>query len=160
MAYVEYEFYKTKYFGTAIVETDFPRYAEQASDRIDFYTCDRLSDGLPSDGRAAVKVQKAVCAVADILFKLDKYAQDAEAAAGFAIDEVTGKMTGKVITGKSAGGESISYSAGTSDLKNSSAIAAVMTDRNAQQKLQYDAAREYLTGVCTDDGTPLLYLGM
>lgn len=47
MAYADYEFYTTSYFGDTVPESDFPRYAERASDRIDVLTFDRLADGLP-----------------------------------------------------------------------------------------------------------------
>ena len=47
MAYADYEFYKTSYFGSVVPETDFPRLAERASDFVDTMTLDRLVDGLP-----------------------------------------------------------------------------------------------------------------
>ena len=41
MAYADYEFYTTSYFGSAVPETDFPRLAERASDFVDTMTFDR-----------------------------------------------------------------------------------------------------------------------
>ena len=48
MAYADYEFYTTSYFGSVVPETDFPRLAERASDFVDLMTSDRLVDGLPT----------------------------------------------------------------------------------------------------------------
>ena len=58
MAYTDYEFYKNKFYGDTVPESDFLKYAERASDRIDQYTFDRLVDGLPENERAETKVQK------------------------------------------------------------------------------------------------------
>lgn len=71
MAYADYEFYTTSYFGDTVPESDFPRYAERASDRIDILTFDRLADGLPENERAQKKIKKAVCTLADALFQID-----------------------------------------------------------------------------------------
>ena len=51
MAYADYEFYTTSYFGSVVPETDFSRLAERASDFVDTMTFDRLVDGLPTDER-------------------------------------------------------------------------------------------------------------
>ena len=49
MAYADYKFYTEKYYGDTVPESDFPKYVERASDRIDMITFDRLVDGLPDD---------------------------------------------------------------------------------------------------------------
>ena len=71
MAYTDYKFYTKKFFGKTIPESEFREYAERASDCVDNYTMDRLVDGLPENERAEIKVQKAVCAVADAMYKID-----------------------------------------------------------------------------------------
>ena len=43
MAYADYEFYKTSFFGNVVPESDFMRFAERASDFIDTLTLDRKS---------------------------------------------------------------------------------------------------------------------
>lgn len=161
MAYTDYNFYKEKYFGIAIAEADFLRFADRASEKIDLMTLDRLADGLPFDEKAATKVQKAVCAVADVLKKIEDFDTRAANAAGYEVDAETGKMIGKIVTSKTSGSESISYSAGSAaDLRSLSAVVAVMNDKRAQSRLMYDTAAEYLSGVCGDDGIPLLYSGV
>ena len=81
MAYTDFEFYATIYHGNVVPEADFPRIADRASDFLDVITFDRLVDGLPSDERAATKVQKAVCAVSDELYELELAEKQALSAA-------------------------------------------------------------------------------
>ena len=44
MAYTDYAFYTNEYYGDVVPETDFPKYADRASDRVDEITFDRLAD--------------------------------------------------------------------------------------------------------------------
>ena len=110
MAYTDYVFYKERYFGTIIPETDFSRLAERASDFVDTITFDRLADGLPSNERASIKVQKAVCAVADTYYQFELAEKQALASAQ-GTSSTAGIMAGTtgVITSKSSGSESISF---------------------------------------------------
>ena len=71
MAYADYEFYTTSYFGSVVPETDFPRLAERASDFIDLMTFDRLVDGLPSNERSQKHIKKAVCSLSELLYQLE-----------------------------------------------------------------------------------------
>lgn len=155
MAYTTYEFYTTTYYGKAIASTDFERLESRACDKLDTMTFDRLVSGLPTDTRASTKVQKAVCAVADKINEIEQAEKTAQAG-GFTTDE-SGNLVGKIATSKSSGSESISFSA-TSSVK--SAVLNAVGDTQAKNKLCYEAAREYLTGVMNDDGVPLLYAGI
>lgn len=160
MAYTDYNFYKNTYLSQNIPETDFPRFAERASEKIDRMTFFRLNSGLPSDSKAAEMVKKAVCAVAEILCGIEQYSNTVWEAAGYEKDNATGKLVGKIVTGKSAGNESVSYSAAShTDLKGT-LVGAVLNDKRAQERLIYDTAAEYISGVCTDDGIPLLFAGV
>lgn len=155
MAYTTYDFYTTTYYGTAIAQEDFNRLESRACDKLDTMTFDRLVSGLPADTRSATKVQKAVCAVADKLNEIEQAEKMAQSG-GFATDE-SGNLVGKIVTEKSSGSEKISYSA-TSTVK--SAVLSAVGDTQAQNKLCYDAAREYLLGVTDDCGVLLLYAGI
>lgn len=164
MAYTDYTFYKERYFGTIIPEADFPRFSERASDFIDTLTFDRLVDGLPTNERAAAKVRKAVCAVAEALYQIELAEQQAlSAASGTSMQ--TGIMSGTtgVITSKSSGSESISY-ASPSELARSakewSAVYAAAGDAGATNKVLTRAALPYLSGVTDDKGVCLLYAGI
>lgn len=156
MAYTTYEFYKTIYYGKVIeTQDDFSRLESKACDKLDFMTFDRLVSGMPTiDPRAATKVQKAVCAVADKLQEIEA-AEKLTQAGGYSIDE-SGNLVGKIIESKSSGSEKITFSSASSV---KSAVINVAGDTQAQNRLCYDTAREYLSGVLNDDGVPLLYAG-
>ena len=167
MAYTDFEFYATTYHGNVVPEADFPRIADWASDFLDVITFDRLVDGLPSDERAATKVQKAVCAVSDKLYELELAEKQAlSAAAGGTSSSTaggTGGVNAGVVTSRSAGSESISY-ASPSEMANGaktwSAVYQTAGDEEATNNLLYSAARLYLTGVKDDKGVLLLYAGL
>lgn len=163
MAYSTFVFYEQTYHGNVVPAEDFDRIADRASDFLDVITFDRLADVLPSDERAATKVQKAVCAVCDKLYQLELAEKQALSAAGGASFGGTGGVTSGVITSRSSGSESISY-ASPSEVANGakawSAVYQAAGDMQKTNKLLEDAARWHLTGVRNDDGVLLLYAGM
>lgn len=164
MAYTDFEFYATIYHGNVVPEADFPRIADRASDFLNVITFDRLIDGLPSDERAATKVQKAVCAVCDKLYQLELADKQAlSAAAGGTSSSGPGGATSGVITSRSAGSESISY-ASPSEMANGaktwSAVYQAAGDEEATNNLLYSAAKLYLMGVKDNNGVNLLYAGV
>lgn len=77
MAYADYDFYLNVYFGNVIAPEDFPRLAERASEYV--YS---VTKGLVEkvSGRDMEAVQKAVCAVAEVL--LDESIMNANAFSG------------------------------------------------------------------------------
>lgn len=164
MAYTDFEFYATTYHGNVVPEADFPRIADRASDFLDVITFDRLIDGLPDDERAKTKVQKAVCAVADEMYKLELADKQAlSAAAGGTSSSGSGGATSGVITSRSAGSESISY-ASPSEMANGaktwSAIYQAAGDMQKTDKLLEQTAKTYLMGVKDNNGVNLLYAGV
>lgn len=164
MAYTTFTFYENTYHGNVVPAEDFDRIADRASDFLDVITFDRLADGLPSDERAATKVQKAVCAVCDKLYQLELADKQAlSAAAGGTSSSGSGGVTSGVITSKSAGSESISYASPSemaSGAKTWSAVYQAAGDEQATNKLLYDTAKVYLTGVKDNNGVNLLYAGV
>ena len=164
MAYTDFEFYATTYHGNVVPEADFPRIADLASDFLNVITFDRLVDGLPSDERAATKVQKAVCAVSDTLYELELADKQAlSASTGGTSSSGSGGATSGVITSRSAGSESISY-ASPSEMANGaktwSAVYQAAGNPQETNKILESAARLYLTGVRDDKGVLLLYAGL
>jgi len=141
MAYCDYNFYTSEYYGNVISEADFPRLAEKASDKLDMITFDRLVDGLPADERTALKVKKAVCALAERISDIEtadsvgRYEKGAD-----------GSLKGRTIASISAGGESISYATATQSV--------VTNDLKAREQMLFETAREYLAN------TGLLYAGV
>lgn len=164
MAYTDWNFYETTYHGNVVPETDFPRIADRASDFLDVITFDRLVDGLPSDERAATKVQKAVCAVSDHIYELELAQKQANAAAqAGGSSGASGGATSGIISSRSAGSESISYASlsdTASGAKNWSAVYQAAGDETLTNNLLYSAAKLYLTGVKDDKGVLLLYAGL
>ena len=157
MAYTDYEFYTTKFFGDTVPEEDFPKYAERASDRIDQYTFDRLTDGLPDNDRAKTKVQKAVCAIADTLYQIDQIKKASMDTVG-TIQKEDGTVVNKTVSSVSSGNESISYATGNNAMSNSVYAQAAM-DKKVENVLLLNIATEYLTGATNNDGVCLLYAG-
>lgn len=164
MAYTDFEFYATIYHGNVVPEADFPRISDRASDFLDVITFDRLVDGLPSDERAATKVQKAVCAVSDRLYELELAEKQANAAAlAGASSGTSGGATSGIISSRSAGSESISYASlsdTASGAKNWSAVYQAAGNPQETNKILESAARLYLTGVKDNNGVNLLYAGV
>ena len=165
MAYADYEFYKTSFFGNVVPESDFIRFSERASDFIDMMTFDRLADGLPSDERQQKRIKKAVCAAADILYQIDIAEQNAAAAAatGTATTLPGGSTTTGIVTSVSSGSESRSYATPQqigASAKEWSAVYAAAGNVQKTNDLLLKTALPLLMGVRTDDGIPVLYAGV
>ena len=142
MAYTDYAFYTNEYCGDVVPETDFPKYADRASDRVDEITFDRLADGLPSDSRANKKVQKAVCSVAEALYQIDSIKNTLLSNLG-TVETEDGKVTGKTVSSVTAGSESITYSTGMSDASKTVYAQAAM-DKKVENILIRQSAGQYL----------------
>ena len=139
-------------------ESDFPRYAERASDRIDILTFDRLADGLPESERAQKKIKKAVCELADALFQIDTVKKAAMETVG-TVKKEDGTVINKAVSSISSGSESISYVTGTGGT-NSSVYGQAAMDKKVENVLVTQIVCENLQGVMTDDGVPVLYAGV
>lgn len=157
MAYTDYEFYKSKFYGDTVPESDFLKYAERASDRIDQYTFDRLVDGLPDNERVKTKVQKAVCAVADTMYQIDQIKKASMDTIG-TIQREDGTVVNKAVSSISSGNESISYV--TKNDTSSNVYAQASVDKKVENGLLLNVATEYLAGVTNDKGVCLLYAGL
>ena len=165
MAYADYDFYTTSYFGSVVPETDFPRLAERASDFVDVMTFDRLVDGLPTNERSQKRIKKAVCSLAELMYQIElaeKNAANAAASGTSTTIGIGGSTTG-IVTSVSSGSESISYATlqqiGASAKEWSSVYAAV-GDVQKTNDLLLKTALPLLMGVRTNDGIPILYAGM
>lgn len=157
MAYTDYEFYKSKFYGDTVPESDFLKYAERASDRIDQYTFDRLVDGLPENERVKTKVQKAVCAVADTMYQIDQIKKASMDTVG-TIQKEDGTVVNKAVSSVSSGNESISYATGSNISSNVYTQASM--DKKVENALLLNVATGYLAGATNDKGICLLYAGL
>lgn len=145
MAYVDYEFYISKYYGNVIQEEDFPRLSDKASNKIDkltfgrvevfFDELDRQSAILTEPDKEMLKleakIKKSVCALAEKML-------DVESA-----NDIIRQNGGGAISSVSSGSESISYNKDYASITEAE-----------QDKLYYAIARDYLSG------TGLLYAGI
>lgn len=158
MAYADYQFYTEKYYGDTVPESDFPKYAERASDRIDSITFDRLVNGFPEEERAVTKVKKAVCAVADALYQIDRIKKSSMESVGTVTRE-DGTVVSKTVSSISSGSESISYATGSFGGAES-IYGQAAVDKKVESVLLYQVATEYLYGVTDKKGICLLYAGL
>lgn len=165
MAYADYDFYTTSYFGSVVPETDFPRLAERASDFIDVMTFDRLVDGLPANERSQKRIKKAVCSLAELMYQIELAEKNAANAAASGTSTTTGSSgsTTGIVTSVSSGSESISYATPQqigASAKEWSAVYAAAGDVQKTNDLLLKTALPLLMGVRTDDGIPILYAGV
>lgn len=164
MAYADYEFYTTSYFGSAVPETDFPRLAERASDFLDTMTFDRLVDGLPTNERSQKCIKKAVCSLAELMYQIELAEKNAINQASANVTDINvGNISTGIVTSVSSGSESISYATPqqkASGAKEWSAVYAAAGDVQKTNDLLLKTALPLLMGVRTDDGIPVLYAGV
>lgn len=165
MAYADYEFYTTSYFGSVVPESDFPRLAERASDFVDTMTFDRLVDGLPTNERSQKRIKKAVCSLTELMYQIELAEKNATNAAVSGTSTVIGSggSTTGIVTSVSSGSESISYATPQqigAGAKEWSAVYAAAGDVQKTNDLLLKTALPLLMGVRTDDGIPILYAGL
>lgn len=149
MAYTNYKFYKTKYFGDVIDERQAEKWLTLASDELDALTFGRLINCFPTNEKHAEKVQKAVCAIAEALFRIDEQKRASLAQKG-----EDGNYHGAV-TSMSSGRESITFATGN----NTSAYALAVSDSNEQTKLLRGVAEKYISSIPDSTGINLMYAG-
>lgn len=165
MAYADYEFYTTSYFGSVVSEADFSRLAERASDFVDTMTFDRLVDGLPTNERSQKRIKKAVCSLAELMYQIELAEKNATnaAASGASTTIGSGGSTTGIVTSVSSGSESISYATPQqigASAKEWSAVYTAAGDVQKTNDLLLKTALPLLMGVRTDDGIPVLYTGV
>lgn len=134
MKYTTYGFYKEKYYGDSIEESIFPKWEDRAADKLDQMTGGHINDVTKTEFDE--RIQKATCALADLLYQIDYKTAHAN-------DPKNGN-----IKSMSSGGQSISFGS------NETAVDKTLGDKAAQNRLCYDAVCEHLSG------TGLLYAGV
>ena len=150
MAYADYEFYTSVYAGDVLTEQNAEKWLTRASDEVDALTFHRLASGFPTVESHAVRVRKAVCAVAETLCRVDEARK-----AMSAVQDTQGNYHGPV-TSVSSGRESISYASNG----NTSSYAKAAADTQALSSLILGDVVRYLGGVSDANGVNLLYAGV
>ena len=133
MALTTYEFYTKTYYGDTIDESSFPKWESRAEDKLNSITSGNITAEAIEE--YDLQIEKAVCALADLLYEIDKATK-----LSIAKDESNVKS-------RSSGNESITYA------EADTLVTKVLSDKRAQERLMYDTVAEYLTG------TGLLYAG-
>ena len=159
--YVDYDFYKKLYGSDAMSESEFNRFSWDASKKIEHYTTGadgvkKLQVAFPTDDNGVESVKRCVCALIDLMSNIKQAEQNLRSATGF-IQKEDGTVQGKVVSSVSAGNESISYSAKTS---NTTLVEQAVSDRKARDQLFTDTIRDYLSDVTDSNGVNLLYMGI
>lgn len=134
MGYTTFEFYRDSYYGDSIGESLFPKWNDRASEKLEQLTYGNVNEDTLAEFDE--KIQKATCALADLLYQIDFKTSHAS-------DEKGGN-----VKSMSSGGQSISFGS------NETLIDKVLNDKVAQNRLCYDTVCEYLSG------TGLLYAGV
>ena len=134
MGYTAFEFYRDSYYGDSIEESLFPKWEDRASMKLDQLTYGNIN--VETQAEFDEKIQKATCALADLLYQIDYKTVHAN-------DPKNGN-----VKSMSSGDQSISFGS------NETLVDKVLGDKVAQNRLCYDAVCEYLSG------TGLLYAGV
>ena len=134
MELTTYEFYKNTYYGETIEESAFPKWLSRATDKLHYLTYGNITEEAYAE--YSTQIQKATCALMDLMFQLDVATKQATAK-----DETNVKS-------KSSGSESITF--GDKD----TAVTKVLADKSAQNRLMQDTIAEYLAD------TGLMYAGV
>jgi hypothetical protein len=150
MAYADYDFYVNSFYGDKLTRENANRYLERASDELDSLTFGRLAILFPTNEAHAIKVRKAVCAVADTLYLVDFQRK------AVAMQQASDGTYRGAISSMSSGKESISYSNGVT----TSVYAKAAADEEVLTKLIADTAAKYLANIPDAKGTNLLYAGV
>ena len=149
MAYADHNFYTERYYGDVLTPEAADRYLDRASDLLDTLTFGRLAFAFPTFEPFALKVRKAVCAVAEAMYRID---EERKAAASTQAEDGSYRGAVKSI---SSGRESISFASGESG----SAYAAAAKSEEARDALLRDIAVQYLANISDANGVNLLYAG-
>lgn len=157
-AYVDYEFYKLLYGDDAVPESDFNRLSWEACRKLDSITSGKLKFAFPTDEDDAETVRRCACKLIEIAAAIEAANKRVAEGQGYVVDEATGSVRGKAVASVTSGSESISYTAKSDS--GSTIIDSVLSDKDAQEKLFLDTAKDYLYGARDANGVPLLYAGM
>jgi hypothetical protein len=139
VGYTTYKYYKEEYFGINIPETEFARFTAYSGREIDVITQNKLQGVIQEDNSLSLKIQNAVCSVADLLWKLEQRNSKS------GTDE---QGAGKMIKSKSVGAISISY-----EVSEDIEIKNIVTEQDKSREI-YRRVAKYLSG------TGLLYAGL
>lgn len=150
MAYADYQFYTDTYHGDILTSANADKWLERGSDYIDTITFMRTVYAFPTEQTDVIRIKKAVCAIAETLFKIDSYEQSVTPTV-----QSSGEITGAVAS-ISSGRESISY---TND-RDASMYAKAVSSQEEKLNLVKQVAINYLINVLDANGQFIIYRGI
>jgi hypothetical protein len=150
MAYADFQYYSGDFHGDTLTEETAAKWLELASDEVDTLTYGRLTFAFPEVEGHAVKVKKAVCAIADALYLIDIQCK------ATAAQEAPDGSYRCPVASISSGRESVSYSNGNT---SSSIYAAAAASHLTALALISNIAAKYLANIPDAQGVNLLYAG-
>lgn len=140
---------------------------EKVFDRLAYDACrhiDRLTTGMdgakklriafPTEEDAATAVKHCAAKIVNLLYQI----QEAENAAslGRGYIQTANGLQGKVVSSVTAGNESVSYAAGSTQ---KTAVDAAVSDVATRRRMISGIVREHLSGVVDANGVNLLFMG-
>lgn len=141
---------------------------EKVFERLAYDACrhmDRLTTGVdgvkklrvafPAEEDAATAVKHCAARIINLLHQIQEAEQSAALARGYA--QTANGLQGKVIASVSAGNESVSFAAGSTQ---KTAVDLAVSDVAAKRRMIADIVREHLSGVADANGVSLLYMGV
>lgn len=152
MAYADYVFYSDIFRGDVLTDENADKWLDWASDELDSITFGRLTFAFPTIEAHVVKVKKAVCAIAEVLCRIDE--QRRAASLHKAEDGSYRGAVASITSGK----ESISF-ASIGSTASASAYVAAAADAAVQMTLVRNTAGKYLANIPDAKGINLLYAG-
>ena len=150
MAYADFNFYANTFYGDTLTGDNADKWLARAGDFVDAITFRRTENAFPEDEADAIKVRKAVCAIAEAQYLIDMQAKATQANV-----DAQGILR-TAVASISSGRESISYMQNA----NGSAYAKAATDQAEARRLLSDIAALYLADVPDSTGVNLLYAGV
>lgn len=158
--YADYTDYITFYGTDRLPEAEFAPLALKAERTLDLYTTGvddvrKLEIAFPQRIKDAAMVRACFCEIVDMLYVIGQAEKAAEQARGY--ESVDGALRGKVISSRSAGNESISYSASGSG--NQTAIEKAIASESERARAIDGIVRTYLSGVKDANGVNLMFMG-
>lgn len=149
--YTDYDFYENVYFGDILTQENANKWLSRASDVIDHYTQNRLQCHFPKNIQHSTKVKKAVCAIAEALFKIDEQRE------AVTVKQDENGNTHGAISSISSGRESISLQTNGS---SASSYAKAAADETEREIIITDILCNYIANIPDSTGTNLLYAGV
>lgn len=158
--YADYELYISLY-GDNMTEQEFNNYLWEAEKRIDSSTTGlgyvKLRKAFPTDEHDAECVKRCVCELINIMKKIHDEEELIDKSSSY-MEWEDGTITPRLISSRSAGTESISFSS-SSNKSSGVAFDSAVSDYTARNQLFCETIYKYLSGVKDSNGVPLLYMG-